>query len=115
MANEPTASIATAASPLIRALVLLLKRMMAAPMVTGKEIIILLVKLTTAATAIVQKAICDKPSPINEKRLSTKVTPNKDEHKAIKIPTIKAYCTNLNSKYEAICWKNSIILFILLC
>ena len=59
--------------------------------VTGNEMIMLLVKLTTAATAIVQKAIWDKPSPIKEKRLSTKVTPNNEEHKAIKTPTIKAY------------------------
>ena len=94
MANEPTASIATAASPLIRALVLLLKRMTAARIVTGKEIIMLFVRLATAATAIAQNAICDKPSPIKEKRLSTNVTPNKEEHKAIKIPTIKAYWTN---------------------
>ena len=59
--------------------------------VTGKEIIILFVRLTTAATAIVQNAIWDKPSPIKEKRLSTSVTPNREEHRAINIPTIKAY------------------------
>ena len=93
MAKDPTASMATAASPLIRALVLLLSRITAAIIVTGKETIILLLKLTTAATAIVQKAMCDKPSPINENRLSTKVTPNKEEQRAIKIPTIKAFWT----------------------
>ena len=96
MAKEPTASIATAASPFIFALVLLLKRIIAAMIVTGKDIIMLLVRFTTAATAIVQKAICDKPSPINENLFSTKVTPNNEEQSAIKIPTIKAYCTNWN-------------------
>ncbi len=98
IANEPTASIATAASPLIFAFVLLLNKMIAARTVIGKESIILLVNPTTAATAIVQKAICDNPSPINENLLSTNVTPNKEEHNAIKIPTIKAYLTKGNSK-----------------
>ena len=54
----------------------------------------LLLKLTTAATAIVQNAMCDKPSPMKEKRLRTSVTPSKDEQRAIKMPTIKAYLTN---------------------
>ena len=40
-----------------------------------------------------------KPSPINEKRFKTKVTPSKEEHKAIKTPQIIAYCTNGNEKY----------------
>jgi hypothetical protein len=78
----------------MRAFVLVLKRIIAAMMVTGKVINILLVKPTTVATVIAQKAMCDKPSPMNENLLSTNVTPSNDEHRAIKIPTIKANCTN---------------------
>ena len=62
--------------------------------VTGMEIIMLLVNPTTAATAIAPKAIWDKPSPIKENLLSTNVTPNNDEHRATRMPTIKAYQTN---------------------
>ena len=48
------------------------------------------VNCKTVATAIAPKATCERPSPINEKRFKTSVTPNNEEHKAIKTPTIKA-------------------------
>ena len=51
------------------------------------------VNCKTVATAIAPKATCERPSPINDKRFKTSVTPNNEEHKAIKTPTIKAYCT----------------------
>ena len=51
------------------------------------------VNCKTVATAIAPNATCERPSPINEKRFKTSVTPNNEEHKAIKTPTIKAYCT----------------------
>ena len=57
IANAPTDSIATAASPLILLFCDVLNRSIAAPMVTGIAIIMLLVKPTTAATAIAPKAI----------------------------------------------------------
>ena len=42
------------------------------------------VNCKTVATAIAPKATCERPSPINEKRFKTSVTPNNEEHKAIK-------------------------------
>ena len=47
---------------------------------------------------LARNATCERPSPIKENLLSTKVTPKSDEHKATKTPTIKAYCTNWNWK-----------------
>ena len=48
---------------------------------------------TTAAIAIAPNATCDKPSPIYENLLSTRMTPRSDEHSAIRTPTIRAYLT----------------------
>ena len=44
------------------------------------------VNCKTVATAIAPKATCERPSPINEKLFKTSVTPNNEEHKAIKTP-----------------------------
>ena len=53
----------------------------------------LLVIFITVAMAMAPNAICDKPSPINENFLSTRVTPNNPEQSAISTPTISAYLT----------------------
>ena len=45
---------------------------------------------STAATAIPPKATWDRPSPMKEKRLSTSVTPSREEHSATKSPTTRA-------------------------
>ncbi len=55
-------------------------------------------KPITEAIAIPPNATWDKPSPINENRLSTSVTPRREEQSAIKTPTIIAYLTNGNCK-----------------
>ena len=47
-----------------------------------------------AEVAIAPNATWESPSPINEKRLSTRVTPSSEEQTAIKTPTISAYRTN---------------------
>ena len=49
-----------------------------------------LVRRSTPATAIAPKATWESPSPMNEKRLSTSVTPSSDEHSAISVPTTSA-------------------------
>ena len=44
----------------------------------------------TVARHIPPNATCESPSPINEKRFSTSVTPRREEQREIKTPTIKA-------------------------
>ena len=39
---------------------------------------------------IAPKATCERPSPINEYRFNTSVTPKSEEHNAIRTPTISA-------------------------
>ena len=63
---------------------------MALMMVTGMTMTILLLTLTTVATAIAPKATWDNPSPMYENRFSTSVTPSREEHSAIKTPAIRA-------------------------
>ena len=41
-------------------------------------------------TAIAPNATCDSPSPINENRFSTSVTPKSEAHSATSTPTIRA-------------------------
>ena len=62
--------------------------------VTGIIKIVLLTNLKIVATAIAPKATWESPSPIKEKRFNTSVTPKREEHNAIKTPTINAYRTN---------------------
>ena len=73
---------------------------MALMIVIGSTRYILFVMFKTLAMQIAPKATCERPSPINEKRLSTKVTPSREEQREIKTPTIKAYLTKakLNQK-----------------
>ena len=66
----------------------------AAATVTGITIIVLFVSFRTDPTAIAPNATCESPSPINENLLRTNVAPKSDEHKAIRIPTTRAYLTN---------------------
>ncbi len=62
----------------------------------------------TVARQIPPKATCERPSPINEKRLRTRVTPSREEQSEMRTPTMKAYRTNGKLKYVA---KVSIIFF----
>lgn len=94
IAREPTEIIAMAASPLIFLFCWVLRSNTAQPIVTGVTKIKLFVKFKTEAMEIAPKATWDKPSPIYEKRFSTKVTPIREEHRAISTPTIKVYLTN---------------------
>lgn len=89
-----------AASPFILVFCPVFKSKTAHITVIGKTKTILLVKLNIAAIAIAPKAICERPSPIKENLFKTSVTPNKDEHKAISTPTIKAYLTKGYWKYK---------------
>ena len=98
IASEPTDNMAIAASPLILAFCPVLSKNIAARMVTGITRIILSAKSKIVATAIAPNATWDKPSPIKEYLFNTNVTPNKDEHSAIKTPTINAYRTKGYSK-----------------
>ena len=72
-------------------------------MVNGKTMYmsfgILMMVPKTVARQIPPKATCESPSPINEKRLSTRVTPSREEQRDIKTPTIKAYRTKGKLKY----------------
>ena len=43
-----------------------------------------------AAMDMAPKATWERPSPMKEKRLSTRVTPRSEEHSAINIPTASA-------------------------
>ena len=50
------------------------------------------------ATAIAPNATWDSPSPMNEKRLSTSVTPRSEAHSATSTPTISALRTCENCR-----------------
>jgi len=93
-ASAPTDIIATAASPLIFVFLPVFKSSTALITVTGSTTSILFEILSTEAIAIPPKATCESPSPIKEKRLSTSVTPSREEQSAISTPTISAYLTN---------------------
>ena len=93
IASEPTEIMAIAASPLILVLFPVLSSNTAQITVAGRTKSISLVKFSTAAIAIAPKAVWESPSPINEKRFKTSVTPRSEEHRAISTPTIKAYRT----------------------
>ena len=94
MASAPTEIMATAASPLILVLWPVRSRRIAQITVTGSTSSILLLRFSTAATDMAPKATWLRPSPIKENRLSTSVTPSRDEHRAMSTPTIRAYRTN---------------------
>ena len=93
-ASALTESIAMAASPFIFVFCPVLRSKTAAMIVTGIIKIVLLTNLKIVATAIAPKATWESPSPIKEKRFNTSVTPKREEHNAIKTPTINAYRTN---------------------
>ena len=63
-------------------------------MVTGRTMYMslgMLMKVPrTVAIQIPPKATCESPSPINEKRLRTRVTASSEEQSEIYTPTIKA-------------------------
>lgn len=109
-ANEETEIRAMAASPFILAFWPVLSRRIAAKIVTGRIIIVLFERCRTVATESAPKATWLNPSPIKEKRFKTRVTPSKEEHKAIRTPQIIAYCTNGNEKYVFSVVKTSVIL-----
>ena len=52
--------------------------------------------------AIAPKATWESPSPMKEKRFSTRITPKSAELKAIMTATKNAYRTKGNEKYSAI-------------
>ena len=58
--------------------------------VTGITSSISLFTLRMLAMAMAPKATWDRLSPIKEKRLSTRVTPSREEHRAISAPAIRA-------------------------
>ena len=78
------------ASPRIREFWLAQSNATAHNMVAGRTKTIGAVNRKTDATANAPKATCDSPSPINEKRLSTSVTPRSDEQSAIMTPATNA-------------------------
>ena len=92
-ASIPTDIMAMAASPLILAFLPVRKSSMAHIIVTGITMYVLFDTPRTVATAMAPNATWERPSPINEKRLSTRVTPRRDEQSAISTPTITALCT----------------------
>ena len=93
-ASAPTEIMAIAASPLIFVLCPVRRSKTAQITVTGITKSILLLMFSTEAMAIAPNATWESPSPIKEKRFRTSVTPRREEHSAIKTPTINAYHTN---------------------
>lgn len=93
IAIAPTENMAKAASPFTPAFCPFFSRTTAHIIVIGITISISLVTLKTAAIAIAPNATWDKPSPIKEYLFNTKITPNKEEHNATRIPAAKAYLT----------------------
>ena len=81
---------ATAASPWIFVFLPVRSSNIALMIVTGRTMYILFVMLSTLAIQIAPNATWESPSPMNEKRLSTKVTPSREEQSEIKTPTMKA-------------------------
>ena len=92
-ASEPTDNIATAASPFILAFSPTHSKSMAQAMVIGSVITTLSEILAMVAIIDAPNATCDSPSPINEKRLRTSVTPSRAEQSEISVAEIRAYCT----------------------
>lgn len=90
MARAPTENMANVASPLILVFCPVRKSSMAQTTVIVKINGILFVTFKDVAMAIAPKATWESPSPMKEKRFSTKITPNKDEQRAINIPTMTA-------------------------
>lgn len=90
-ARELTDSIAIAESPLRCSFSPPLIIATAQTTVQGRTRSISLLKLRIPATHIIPNAACERPSPIKENLFSTSVTPRSDEHKAINIPTMRAY------------------------
>ena len=86
-ASAPTEIIATAASPLIRVFCPVLSSKTARITVNGKTMTSSFDTFRTDATASAPNAAWDSPSPINENRFSTSVTPNSAEQSAISTPT----------------------------
>lgn len=89
-ASALTEIIAIDASPFIFAFFPVRSKRIAESTVTGKMIIMLSVTPTTAATAIAPNATWESPSPMNEKRLRTNVTPRSAEQSDISSTTISA-------------------------
>lgn len=94
IARAPTEISAIAASPLIFVFRPVISSRIALTTVIGKTIIISLDIPRTPDIANAPNATCESPSPMNENRLSTRVTPSSDEHSAISSPTSSAYLTN---------------------
>ena len=69
------------------------RRKIAAITVTGIISSVLLASLNIVAIARAPKATWDSPSPMKEKRFSTRVTPRREEQRAVKTPTISEYLT----------------------
>ena len=89
-ARAVTEIMAMAASPLMRVFCPVRSSRMALKMVTGRTSSISSVRFMTVAIAMPPKATWESPSPIKEKRLRTRVTPRREEHRAIRMPTIRA-------------------------
>ena len=89
-ASAPTDITATAASPFSFAFLPVLSKRIAAATVMGITIKTLSVRLSTVAIAVAPKATWERPSPINEKRFSTRITPKSAEQRAMRTPTARA-------------------------
>ena len=89
---------ATEASPLTLAFWPTLSRRTAQTIVTGITRSMSFVSPTTAATAMAPKATWLRPSPMKEKRRSTRVTPSREEHREISTPTIRAFWTKVSCR-----------------
>ena len=90
MASEPTEIMAMAASPLIFVFCPVRSSRMALTMVMPRVSGISSVRPNTAATAIAPNATWESPSPMNENRFKTSVTPSREEQSAISTPTASA-------------------------
>jgi len=88
-----------AASPLILVFWPVLRSRMALMTVTGSTMSISFVTFITAAMAMPPKATWERPSPMKEKRFSTRVTPRRDEQRDISTPTMRAFLTKGYSRY----------------
>ena len=90
MASAPTEIIAMAVSPLIFVFCPVRSSRTAQTTVTPSVSGISSVNFSTAAMDMAPKATWASPSPMNENRFSTRVTPSSEEHRAISTPTIRA-------------------------
>ena len=108
IARDPVEISATAASPFILLSELIFNKKKALKTTTGMA--------TASGAALNATAMdnapnptCERPSPTIENRFRTRLTPNKDAHRDIKIPTITALDKNV---YENISTKKSIMVFL---